>query len=297
MARMPVDVKDGFRYERMPWDRFCHPFGRGEDIPGILEQLRFADDEEATKRALGELWDMRHRHQTSASAPLAVPFLLRIAADRSTYWRAGCRWLPTWREVTTRITWWRYARTSSRVAYRDDDLRYDTNNYPQNWSIRAARDAVAADARILLDLLDDPEPDVCGGTCHVLSAASGKPREISIALHERLGVEDDPGVRARLAGPEWQPPGARPAPGPCRGRVQPRAVPGVGRRRSPAGSVGNDPAGRSRQIPVPADLGAGHRSGSGRAPPRGAAVRAINSAAWRTCAAWVAGDWVVMTSP
>ncbi|WP_406292814.1 HEAT repeat domain-containing protein [Embleya sp. NBC_00888] len=199
MARMPVDVKDGFRYERVPWERFFHPFGRGEDIPGLLKQLRFADDEEAAERALGELWSLRHQHQTSAPAPLAVPFLLRIAADRSTYWRSGVLSLVAHMARSDHSYHVVEIRTEFfRVAYRDDDLRYDTNMYPQNWSIQAARDAIAADAQILLNLLDDPDPDVRGRACHVLSAASGKAREISIALHERLGVEDDPQVRARI---------------------------------------------------------------------------------------------------
>lgn len=199
VARMSAGVKDGFLYDRVPWGRFRHAFGPGSDVPGNLERCRRADADDV-EWALGRLWKLRHQGETSAPASLAVPFLLRIAADSSVHLRSDLLFLVACVARADHT----YAREVGlrgaflRVARRDDDLYFDCSGHVQNWSVRAARDAIAADVSLLKVLLENPDPDVRVGACHVLAAASGRAREISAVLHARLRVEDDAGVRAGL---------------------------------------------------------------------------------------------------
>jgi hypothetical protein len=67
-----------------------------------------------------------------------------------------------------------------------------------NWSIEASRNAVTADADLLLPLLDDSDPEVRASACYVLATASGEARRISEALRARLATEQTSGVRASL---------------------------------------------------------------------------------------------------
>ncbi|MGW9211039.1 hypothetical protein ACWGR4_29150 [Embleya sp. NPDC055664] len=68
----------------------------------------------------------------------------------------------------------------------------------QNWTVRAVRDAIAADAHIPITLLDDPDPQVRETAAYALAAASARAEEISAALHGRLRTETAPRVRASL---------------------------------------------------------------------------------------------------
>lgn len=65
--------------------------------------------------------------------------------------------------------------------------------------MEGARDAVAADARLLLPLLDDPDPEVRCEIGHALAAVPGRCGGLAAAgLRDRLGREDVPEVRASL---------------------------------------------------------------------------------------------------
>nr|WP_214661749.1 hypothetical protein [Streptomyces polyasparticus] len=80
MGAIPREVKDGFKYDEIPWQRFPHFFGPGEEVPRRLGLLA-SGDAEAADRALGELREhLHHQGGTIAVGALAVPFLLRIAA-------------------------------------------------------------------------------------------------------------------------------------------------------------------------------------------------------------------------
>ncbi|WP_331773661.1 hypothetical protein OG948_35435 (plasmid) [Embleya sp. NBC_00888] len=88
VARMPVEVRDGFAYDRVPWGRFSHAYGSGENVPEHPEEMRCADAVTA-ERGLGSLWSsISHQGSRCSVGPPAVPFLLRIATDRSTHHRA-----------------------------------------------------------------------------------------------------------------------------------------------------------------------------------------------------------------
>ncbi|MFE3205735.1 hypothetical protein [Embleya sp. NPDC059237] len=193
VAGMSFDVREGFRYERVPFARFADE----PDVPRELERMRSADPVTAreARQALGcAMYCEGCRFPVGA---LAVPFLLRIAADASTHDRSsGLRMCAL---VARRNFWDDGSRAGLlRVAYADDDVRYGVDGSVQNWVIRAARDAIAADAHIPIALLDDPDPQVREMAAYVLAAASDRAREISTALHTRLDVEQHARVGAGL---------------------------------------------------------------------------------------------------
>ncbi|MYS81106.1 HEAT repeat domain-containing protein [Embleya scabrispora] len=197
IAGLPRDVRDGFLLEEVPWGRFSHAYGSGEDVPDYLERTRSADAAEAreARSSLGN--SVCHQGTTGSVAPLMVPFLLRIAADRIAHERANALALVA--AVACRNHWGDGSRAALlRVADADDDMHFDVGGYPQNWSVRAARDAIAADAHIPIALLHDPDPRVREQAACVLAASSGRAREISAALHERFRVEEVPRLRAGL---------------------------------------------------------------------------------------------------
>ncbi|MGW9211292.1 hypothetical protein ACWGR4_30470 [Embleya sp. NPDC055664] len=93
VAGMPVGVRAGFVYERVPWDRFAHAYGSAADVPELLEGLRSGDAAVAgdcLSSLAGSVCDQGTRY---APAALAAPFLLRIAADRTTLPRVGVLYL------------------------------------------------------------------------------------------------------------------------------------------------------------------------------------------------------------
>ncbi|MFJ8746521.1 hypothetical protein ACIRL2_45160 [Embleya sp. NPDC127516] len=197
VARMPAEVWDGFVYDRVPWGRFSHAYGSGEDVPEDLEGMRCADAVTA-ERSLGSLWgSICHQGSRGSVAPLAVPFLLRIAADHRAHPRVGALLL-----VAT------VARCDCQEDSRADLLRvadscgdhahFDVGGYFQNWTVEAARDAITADAHIPIALLHDPDPDLREAAAYALAATSGRAGEISTALHDRFRIEDHTRVRASL---------------------------------------------------------------------------------------------------
>ncbi|WP_406293074.1 hypothetical protein OG948_01380 [Embleya sp. NBC_00888] len=197
VARMPVGVRDGFAYGRVPWGRFAHAYGSGVDVPDLLERMRSADAVTA-REGLGSLWgSICHQGSRGSVAPPAVPFLLRIAADRRARPRVGALFLVAM-----------VARCDCQVDSRADLLRvadsdgdhghFDVGGYFRNRTVEAARGAIAADAHLAIVLLDDPDPDVREAAAYALAAASGRAGEISAALHDRFRIENHTCVRPGL---------------------------------------------------------------------------------------------------
>ncbi|QXE39075.1 hypothetical protein KQY30_12200 [Streptomyces sp. GMY02] len=80
----------------------------------------------------------------------------------------------------------------------DDEWSFEVTGYLQNWSVQAAREAIAADTDLLLPLLDDPDPAVRTATAYALAAASDRAQDILTAFHSRLLAEHTPASRAGL---------------------------------------------------------------------------------------------------
>ncbi|MER5820465.1 hypothetical protein ACFV6M_30440 [Streptomyces californicus] len=196
MGSIPREVKDGFTYDEIPWQRFPHFYGPGEEVPGRLATLA-SGDAEAAGRALGDLWEhLHHQGSTIAVGALAVPFLLRITAIG----------LPGLRADTLRLVaeigrcqHFGDGTREGLLQVTEDPLEVEgTTMCPTNWTIQAARDAITDDLHLLFPLLPDPDPDVGSATAFVLAAVTGEIARVSSALHRRLAVEDDPVVRVSL---------------------------------------------------------------------------------------------------
>ncbi|WP_405691149.1 hypothetical protein [Streptomyces sp. NBC_00057] len=193
---MPQDVKDGFRIAAVPFSRFKHAHdGSGDDVPELLTRLR-STDADVSGQALGELWDgLVHQGTVGSVAPLTVPFLLRVAADPSAHHRSSIIRLAT---AVARQQHWGYGTRDTFLQVATQQWTCDCSGYAMNWSIEASRNAVTADADLLLPHLHDPDPDVRTSACYALATASGKARRITEALRARLAAEQIPAVRASL---------------------------------------------------------------------------------------------------
>ncbi|MFJ3824522.1 hypothetical protein [Streptomyces nodosus] len=196
MGAIPREVKDGFKYDEIPWQRFPHFYGPGEEVPGRLVTLA-SGDAEAASRALGELWEnLHHQGSTIAVGALAVPFLLRIATTGVPGLRANTLRLVA--EVG-RCQHFGDGTREGLLQVAEDPLEAEgTTMCPTNWTIQAARDAITDDLHLLCLLLPDSDPDVRSATAFVMAAATSEIPRVSATLHRRLAVEDDPAVRVSL---------------------------------------------------------------------------------------------------
>ncbi|MFF7405241.1 hypothetical protein [Streptomyces murinus] len=191
VAGIPAVAKDGFLIEEVPWGRFPE----GVRVQESMERLR-SGDAAAIDRALDMLGGLCANDMRAAVAP-AVPFLLRIGADPQAHHRADAL------AVVSAVARWRHHGVCTRAdmlrpRYSGDEWGFEVTGYLGNWSVEAARDAIAADTDLLKALLDDPEVGIRMETAYVLAAASGHGQVIRDALHARLDIEDDPTVRAGL---------------------------------------------------------------------------------------------------
>ncbi|GCD99078.1 HEAT repeat domain-containing protein [Embleya hyalina] len=195
VAGLPVGVREGLGYERVPWDRFAHANGSAADVPELLEGLRSGDAAVAGDCLSSLVGSVCHQGTRYAPAALAVPFLLRIAADRTAHPRVGVLFLVA---EAARDGYGGAAPQAGLLRVGGDHTRFDTGAYREDWTVRAARAAIAVDAHIPIALLDDPDPRVRMGAAYVLSAAAQRAERISAALHESLRGESDPRVCAGL---------------------------------------------------------------------------------------------------
>ena len=196
VSAIPPEVKDGFRYDEVPWQRFRHFYGPGEEIPRLLATLA-SGDAEAADRALWQLWtSLHHQGGTIAVGALAVPFLLRIAATARPELRT--RTLRLVAEIGRCQHMGDGSREGLLQVAEDPSVIEGSTMCPVDWTIQAARQAVTDDLHLLLPLLSNPDPEVRSVTAYVLAAATGELSHVSSALQSRLAKEDDAVVRVSL---------------------------------------------------------------------------------------------------
>ncbi|WP_343238997.1 hypothetical protein [Streptomyces sp. SID9124] len=191
VASMRPSAKDGFLLEEVPWGRFPE----GARVREALERLR-SGDVGAAGSALGTLIGLCANDMRAAVAP-AVPFLIRLGTEPEGRHRADAL------TVVGEMVRMRHLGVCTRadmLRFRsDDEWSFEVTGYLQNWSVQAAREAVAADADLLLPLLDDPDRTVRIATAYALAAASSREQDILTAFHSRLLTEPHPAARAGLA--------------------------------------------------------------------------------------------------
>ncbi|MFD8781292.1 hypothetical protein [Kitasatospora sp. NPDC059599] len=190
------EVKDEFRYDEVPWRRFRHFYGPGEEIPGLLATLA-SGDAEAADGALRQLWtNLHHQGGTIAVGALAVPFLLRTATTGHPGLRAQTL------HLVAEIGRCQHIGNGSRkglLQVAEEPLMVEGSTMcPVDWTIQAARLAVTDDLHLLLPLLDGPAPEVRSMSAYVLAAATDEIPRVSSALRFRLANEDDAMVRVSL---------------------------------------------------------------------------------------------------
>ncbi|MFE3206086.1 hypothetical protein [Embleya sp. NPDC059237] len=169
VSALPRHAKDGFRYDAIPWRRFPHFYGRGEEIPELLTTLA-TTDAEAAERALDQLWkSLHHQGGTIEAAALAVPFLLRIAATGFPGLRATTLTLVA---ASGRGQHLGDATREGLLHVAEEPLMIGPVDCPVDWTIQAARDAITADVHLLLPLLADPDPEVRSAATFVLALAT-----------------------------------------------------------------------------------------------------------------------------
>ncbi|GHB02923.1 hypothetical protein GCM10010330_66380 [Streptomyces tendae] len=188
VADISTQAKDGFLLEKVPWDRFPE----GASVRQEMERLRSGD---AVRGGLSGLMGLCANDMRAAVA-LAVPFLIRVGTDPEASQRAQAL------AVTAEAARMQHQGVCTRadmLRFRgEDEWFFEVTGYLQNWSVQAARDAIAADTDLLLPLVDDPDPTVRIAAAYALAAASARAQTIVSVFQTRLLCEDDPAVRAGL---------------------------------------------------------------------------------------------------
>ncbi|MEU4878748.1 hypothetical protein [Streptomyces sp. NPDC021608] len=195
MADIRPEAKDGFLLGELPWEHFP----QGNRVREAVHLLHTGDSPGRTGTGVVSglcANDMR------AAAVLAVPFLIRIAADSGHPHRADAL-----AEVScpARAGYFGVASRDQLLLHRAetyDDL-YDgygveVSGYPAGWSVAAARAAITADTALLKPLLDDPDPAIRIRAAYALATAADPERAVRAAFRTRLAAEQDPIVRATL---------------------------------------------------------------------------------------------------
>ncbi|MFE2021854.1 hypothetical protein ACFW9O_27820 [Streptomyces sp. NPDC059499] len=196
VAAIRPETKDGFLLDEVPWEHFP----RGDHVKEAIHLLHTGNS--SVRTGTGFVSGMC-ANDMRAAAVLAVPFLIRIAADTCHPYRAGAL-----AEVSSpaRALHFGVASRNELLLHRGntpyDDL-YDgygveVTGYPAGWSVAAARAAITADTALLKPLLDDPDPAIRISAAYALATAADPDRTVRAAFRTRLAAEQDPIVRSAL---------------------------------------------------------------------------------------------------
>ncbi|MFE5722719.1 hypothetical protein [Streptomyces erythrochromogenes] len=196
VAAMRPEAKDGFLLDEVPWEHF--PLG--DRVREAVHVLHTGNS--PFRNGAGVVGGMC-ADDMRAAAVLAVPFLIRIAADTRHPYRASAL-----AEVSSPARA-RYFGVASRdelllhranTQYDDlyDDYGVEVTWYPASWSVTAARAAITADTALLQPLLDDPDPEIRIHAAYALATAADPDHTTRAAFRTRHAAEPDPIVRAAL---------------------------------------------------------------------------------------------------
>ncbi|MFD7917208.1 HEAT repeat domain-containing protein [Streptomyces sp. NPDC059752] len=196
VAAIRPEAKDGFLLGEVPWEHFP----QGNRVREAVHLLHTGGSPAGTGTGVvGGMCanDMR------AAAVLAVPFLIRIAADTLHPHRADALAEAS---APARARHFGVASRDELLLHRGDtpygdlydDYGVEVTWYPAGWSVAAARAAITADAALLEPLLDDPDPAIRIGAAYALATATDPGRTVRAAFRTRLAAEPDPIVRAAL---------------------------------------------------------------------------------------------------
>ncbi|MFF1339609.1 hypothetical protein ACFVYT_17135 [Streptomyces sp. NPDC058290] len=191
MANIRPEAKDGFLLGEVPWEHFP----QGDHVREAVHLLHTGDSPGHT--GTGVVSGMCANDMRSA-AVLAVPFLIRIAADTHHPHRVNAL---TEVSCPARARHFGVASRDQLLLHRAeiyDGYGVEVSGYPAGWSITAARAAITADTPLLRPLLDDPDPAIRIRTAYALATATDLDHRVRTAFRTRLAAETDPIIRAAL---------------------------------------------------------------------------------------------------
>lgn len=152
------------------WAALQHHYGSAEDVPGLLRRCAGPDREDADDAAFELLNHLFHQGGWICSAaPAALPFLVRLAGSADVPLSCRCVML----ELMSRL-----AAEAGLVAERFLD---------PGW--HPAWERVLPD---VLDLLDDPAPEIRRSAAHLLGVCGSPGAHLLPALTRRRQAETDP---------------------------------------------------------------------------------------------------------
>ncbi|MEU3837773.1 hypothetical protein [Streptomyces microflavus] len=186
---------DGAVLDTLPWGNFPH----GENAREAVRLLRTGD--EPARNAMGVLIGMC-ADDSRAAAALAVPSLIRIAADPHHRHRADALGGLA---APARARHFGVASRDELLLHRSgpqhdgyDDYGVEVTGYPAGWSVAAARAAITNGAPVLLPLLDASDPAIRIDASYALATATDPGHTVRSAFATRCAKEQDPMVRAAL---------------------------------------------------------------------------------------------------
>ncbi|MEU2450734.1 hypothetical protein ABZ605_11800 [Streptomyces sp. NPDC012765] len=196
VSGIQAETKDGFLLEQVPWEHFP----QGNRVREAVYLLHSGGSPAGTGTGVVSGMcadDMR------AAAVLAVPFLIRIAADTRHPHRADALAEAS---APARARYFGVASRDELLLHRGDtqyddlydDYGVEVTFYPAGWSVAAARAAITADTALLQPLLDDPDPTIRIYAAYALATATDPDCAVRAAFRTRLAAEPDPIVRAAL---------------------------------------------------------------------------------------------------
>ncbi|WP_405982892.1 hypothetical protein [Streptomyces sp. NBC_00158] len=140
-----------------------------------------------------------------AAVALAVPFLIRIAADPHHPHRAA---VLGGLAAPARARYFGVASRDELLLHRSgpqhevldgyDEYGVEVTGYPAGWSVAAARAAITAGAPLLLPLLDDSDPAVRIDASYALATAADPGHTLRAAFATRFAKEQGPMALAAL---------------------------------------------------------------------------------------------------
>ncbi|MGY3676865.1 hypothetical protein ACVWXU_000488 [Streptomyces sp. TE33382] len=196
VAAIRPEAKDGFLLDQVPWEHFPE----GHRVREALHLLHTNDSPVRTGRGVV---DGMCANDIRAAAVLAVPFLIRIAADTRHPYRAGALAEAS---APARARYFGVASRDEMLLHRADTQDGDpydaygveVTGYPAGWSVAAARTAITADIALLQPLLGDPDPSIRIHAAYTLATAADPDRAVRSFFRARLAAEQDPIVCAAL---------------------------------------------------------------------------------------------------
>lgn len=196
VAGIRPEAKEGFLLDEVPWEHFP----QGDRVREAVHLLH--TDDSPNRAGVGIVSGMCANDMRAAAA-LAVPFLIRIAADIGHPQRGYAL-----AEVSSPARALHFGVASpdglllhrARSRYDDfyDDYGVEVTGYPAGWSVAAARAAITGDSALLQALLGDSDPVIRIRAAYALATAADPDRTVRAVLRTRLATEQEPIVRAAL---------------------------------------------------------------------------------------------------